>query len=321
MSRESRWPRLLIMSPSLHESSHAPLPRYTIQFPLRLCLSSVVSIPYHDSGQVPRSDHRTRRLSICSSTTSTSRPHPLYNKPHLPPHTRCVLLTFPHNYYAIGNYTLYNTLIQQFHHNSDILTPYMQYLRQLVDGGGVYTLGKPNTLSTIENLSIFAGFTTTSSSCLPSPRLLRHFSLIPLPQLVGGPLTTILTHSLRSHCCGRAEQEAGITQSLASIVESTAEVFLRVRESLSPSQLPGRYHYLFSLSHIESAFQVHYNYSPTPISLSTPPSFSPHPHPTLHTLTCLSECSRNHCLTNYRGCTTVCRPARLSELASVGTTR
>ena len=136
-----------------------------------------------------------------------------------------------------------------------------------MDSGGVYSLGKPNTLSTIENLSIFTGFTTTSSSSpsLPSPRLLRHFSIVTLPELTGAPLTTILTDSLRSHCAGRAGLEAESTEragleaesgGLSSVVEKTAAVFLQVRESLRPSDLPGRRHYFFSLSHIESAFQV-----------------------------------------------------------------
>ena len=135
-----------------------------------------------------------------------------------------------------------------------------------MDNGGVYSLGKPNTLSTIENLSVFTGFTTTSSPSLPSPRLLRHFSIITLPELTGAPLTTILTDSLRSHCAGKAGLEAESTEragleaesgGLSSVVEKTAAVFLEVRESLRLSDLPGRRHYFFSLSHIESAFQVH----------------------------------------------------------------
>ena len=126
-----------------------------------------------------------------------------------------------------------------------------------MDSGGVYTLGKPNTFSVIENLSLFTTFTSSPVS----PRLLRHVSIITLPELAGSPLTTVLTDSLRSHCAGRAGLGAGseVSENLSSVVESTAAVFLAVRERLRPSDLPGRQHYLFSFTHIESVFQVMQN--------------------------------------------------------------
>ena len=129
-----------------------------------------------------------------------------------------------------------------------------------MDSGKVYTLGKPNTFSNIERLSIFTTLTPSPSTPPPSHRLLRHLAIIPLPDLDGPPLITILTHTLRSLCAGGAELGA---ESISSVVESTVSVFLQVREVLCSSQLllPGRQHYLFSLTHIQSAYQVTYSYT------------------------------------------------------------
>ena len=138
----------------------------------------------------------------------------------------------------------------------------LQYIRQLMDCHGVYNLGKPNTFSVVEDLTLFAALPSNIGTTTIAPRLQRHFAIIHLPELVDTPLTTILTETLRTYCGGLAETKAGTQGSsisadaLSSIVQSTATVFLQVRDALRESNMPGRQHYVFSLSHIESAFQV-----------------------------------------------------------------
>ena len=146
-----------------------------------------------------------------------------------------------------------------------------QYIRQLIDCHGVHNLGKKNTFSAIEDLSLFTALTTASTTHSPlSPRLSHHFTVIHLPELADTPLTTILTESLRTLCGGVvAGSEDGMEgsedgtprpwisgETMSCIVQSTMTVFLRVRDSLRASEMPGRQHYVFNLSHIQCAFQV-----------------------------------------------------------------
>ena len=57
---------------------------------------------------------------------------------------------------------------------------------------------------------------------------------------------------------GTTEESARISgDTLSCVVQSTVTVFLLVRDVLRESDMTGRQHYMFSLSHIESAFQVY----------------------------------------------------------------
>ena len=135
-----------------------------------------------------------------------------------------------------------------------------------MDGHGVYNLNKTNTFSHIERLSFFTAMTSDTMTSHLSPRLQRHFSIINLPELADGPLTTIISGTLCA-LCGGMEGGGGMKGKtgeggdfsggcLESIIQSTVAVYLQVRDRLRESDMPGRQHYTFSLKHIELAFQV-----------------------------------------------------------------
>ena len=131
-----------------------------------------------------------------------------------------------------------------------------------MDGHGVYNLNKTNTFSHIERLSFFTAMTSDMMTSHLSPRLQRHFSIINLPELTDGPLTTIISGTLCA-LCGGVEGGGGIKGKtgegggcLEAIIQSTVSVYLQVRDRLRESDMPGRQHYTFSLKHIELAFQV-----------------------------------------------------------------
>lgn len=134
-----------------------------------------------------------------------------------------------------------------------------QYIRQLIDSSGAYNIGKRNTFASIEDLSLFTSLTTNIGHTTISPRLKRHFAIVHLPELSGIPLTSILTETLWTLCGGVSGTTAGSQidrDKLTSIVKSSEVVFLKVRAALKESDMPGRQHYVFSLSQIESVFQV-----------------------------------------------------------------
>ena len=172
---------------------------------------------------------------------------PLHNKT-TPPSCHEVRTCNFNNYYCMYSLTHSNTL---------------QYIRQLIDGRGVYNLGKPNAWSTVEDLTIFAALTSSSGKTTISPRLQRHFAVIHLPELSEPHLAAIMSETLHTLCGGLEGSEivpgdgVRITgEALSSVVQSTVAVFQQVREALRESEMAGRRHYTFSLSHIESVFQV-----------------------------------------------------------------
>ena len=130
-------------------------------------------------------------------------------------------------------------------------------MRQLVDGGGLWNLSRPNCWSVVENLTIFAALTTDGKTTIPL-RLQRLFAVVQLPELSPTNLQSIVSEMLRVLCAGIGVwQGAELSGEVhRHVVQSSVELFSRVREALRASDTPGREHYVFSLSQLESAFQV-----------------------------------------------------------------
>ena len=168
--------------------------------------------------------------------------------------------------------------------------PSPQYLRQLLDGRGLYNLQKHNEWSTIEDLAVFGALTSSAASAsgskgatVPS-RLQRHFAVLQVPELEKPDLRAITSRLLQALLAvggnkidpppgggpkinktdvppsggpkGTAESGAPPSGGLNGILSGSLEVYSRVRQALGTSDLPGRQHYFFSLATLESVFQV-----------------------------------------------------------------
>ena len=158
------------------------------------------------------------------------------------------------------------------------LLPSLQYLRQLLDGRGLYNLHKHNEWSTIEDLAVFGALTTSStsgSSCREeatnASRLWRHLAVVQVPELEEPALRVITSRLLEALLAvggseidpppggdpkGISETDTPPSGCLKGILAGSLEAYSTVRQALGTSDLPGRQHYFFSLATLESVFQV-----------------------------------------------------------------
>ncbi len=126
-----------------------------------------------------------------------------------------------------------------------------EYLRQLSDVSGLHNLQKRNEHCTIEDLVIFACATSSNTSL--DPRLTRQFSTIHLPELSGERARNIILVQLATYLSSHTVGMGGSFDQLAKVIGG---VYVGVKEALCVSDMPGRGHYLFSLGHLESVYQV-----------------------------------------------------------------
>ncbi|CAF0936921.1 unnamed protein product [Rotaria sordida] len=130
-----------------------------------------------------------------------------------------------------------------------------EFLRTLVDHHQFITQQKPYERRIIDDFSIFATATISSTNDQSlftlHPRLLRHFATINLPTVTGTGLRQILTNVIDINMM--AYGKTPINNDISSkIVDVLTEILQRV---LQPSPISGREHYLFSLRHIMVAIQ------------------------------------------------------------------
>ncbi len=142
-----------------------------------------------------------------------------------------------------------------------------QYLRQLMDGGGLHNLCKPNDWAAIEDLVVFGAVTSNRGNVQLDPRLLHHFATIHLPDISKEDLKVITSQILQALTIVPGAPATSSTSTVASpsqinhktlegIITASLEVYGSVREALKVSDVPGRWHYVFSLSQLESVFEV-----------------------------------------------------------------
>ena len=110
----------------------------------------------------------------------------------------------------------------------------------------------------MEDLVLFASL-TTSSEARVSQRFQRHFAVIHVPNLEGHNLSEVVSQQFHSLIQNHMRKFDG--EMCKQLLEATTEVYSSVKHALNNSDMPGRQHYFFSLSHLESVFQVSLNNS------------------------------------------------------------
>lgn len=128
-----------------------------------------------------------------------------------------------------------------------------EYLRQLVDLRGVYGLHRKNEWSIIEDF-VFFGALTSNADALVSPRLRRHFAIIPLATPSEGNLKAIVSLQLQGLLDAHSYDMAD--KSYVGILEASVQLYSTVKRMFKVSDTPGRQHYFFSLKNLVSVFQV-----------------------------------------------------------------
>lgn len=128
-----------------------------------------------------------------------------------------------------------------------------EYLRQLADLRGVYSLQKRTEWCAIEDFVLF-GSLTSNSEDIVSSRLRRHLAVIHLPEPSDGNLKMIA--SLQLGGLLKAHSHEMEPKNFDNLLEVSMELYTSVKEMLRVSDTPGRLHYFFSLKHLVSVFQV-----------------------------------------------------------------
>ena len=128
-----------------------------------------------------------------------------------------------------------------------------EYLRQLMDLRGMYGLQRKNEWSIVEDF-VFFGALTSNTDALVSPRLRRHFAVVPLAAPGGGNLKAIMSQQLQGLL--DAHSYDMVDKSYGGILEASLQLYSSVKETLKVSDTPGRQHYFFSLKNLVSVFQV-----------------------------------------------------------------
>ena len=130
-----------------------------------------------------------------------------------------------------------------------------EFLRQLTDLRGLYSLQRKNEWCVVEDLVVF-GALTSSSDALVSNRLRHHFAIIHLPSPGENSLEVVVSQQLQglldahSHHLGEREYRG--------VLEASVELYSAIKETLKVSDLPGRQHYFFSIRNLVSVFQVRF---------------------------------------------------------------
>ena len=125
-----------------------------------------------------------------------------------------------------------------------------QYLRQLMDGRGLYNLQKQNDWCAIEDLVLFTSLTSDTGTTL-APRLQSHFAVIQIPDLWDHTLKRVTSEMLHSFLPTDVHPDT-----IQGVLGASIEAYTAVKQVLKVSDMPGRQHYFFSLAKLESVFQV-----------------------------------------------------------------
>lgn len=128
-----------------------------------------------------------------------------------------------------------------------------EYLRQLTDLRGLYGLQRRNEWCVIEDFVIF-GSLTSSTDALVSPRLRRHFAVIPVAAPSEGNLKAIVFQQFQGLLDAHSYDMAD--GSYRGLLGASIELYSHVKENFKVSGMPGRQHYFFSLKSLVSVFQV-----------------------------------------------------------------
>lgn len=129
--------------------------------------------------------------------------------------------------------------------------PTLELMRQFFDHEGLYD-SKFNDFKRLENVFFLASLAARPGQPLPSStRILRHFTLIPLPQPTDKSLHEIFD-MIFSEISSRFSERAtrGLEQ---RIVDATISLFFKIENEFRPT--PNRIHYTFNIREINSLFK------------------------------------------------------------------
>jgi dynein heavy chain len=128
--------------------------------------------------------------------------------------------------------------------------PPNELLRQIIDSNGFYDTAKL-FFKYVQDM-VFAGAMAPPGGGRNevSPRLLRHFNMIWMPQLSENSMTTIFTAIMKGFC---AEQLPDLVAMADPLVKSSVEIYKRVEHEMLPT--PEKSHYTFNLRDLSKVFQ------------------------------------------------------------------
>eukprot|EP00794_Sanderia_malayensis_P000407 gene407-1042_t len=133
-----------------------------------------------------------------------------------------------------------------------------ELLRQLVDSKMIFNLQKPFDRRYIEDLSITASLSISDAATLNttqiSDRLLRHFTVIQLPEPKQKTIQTIASAMLEANM-GANECLTLPHELHEQIVQASCHLLTRVSDVLRPSPMLGRRNYQFDLKDLKRIFQ------------------------------------------------------------------
>lgn len=117
----------------------------------------------------------------------------------------------------------------------------------------MYGLPRRNEWCIIEDFVVF-GALTSDTDALVSPRLRRHFAVVPLAAPSEGNLKVVVSQQLQGLLDAHSHNMADGT--FQGLLQASIELYGSVKQTLKVSDTPGRQHYFFSLKNLVSVFQV-----------------------------------------------------------------
>ena len=120
--------------------------------------------------------------------------------------------------------------------------PPLELLRTLMDDGGLYDLKDTFRKEVVGTVMVAAMGLPSGGRSLPSNRLLRHFSLVGLPELSSEMMLHVFSKVLQDGISG---YEPVWTEVGPTLIQLSVSLYQRVRETLLPT--PSKSHYQFNV--------------------------------------------------------------------------
>lgn len=129
-----------------------------------------------------------------------------------------------------------------------------EFFRLLVDVQGLYNLKKENEWSSLEDFVFLATANTDHPSSTITDRLMSRFAVIRVPEWTLSTLESTISTLAEAILLSSPVRIS--KDMITKVTNASVQLFVSVRNVLRDSTLPGRYHYMFSLSQLVSLFQV-----------------------------------------------------------------
>lgn len=132
--------------------------------------------------------------------------------------------------------------------------PPIELLRQLVDMGGLYNR-KPHYWKDIDRFILLAAAAPPTGGRYPlTPRIMRQFHVINLPDPDEAAMSTIFQGILGGFLKSAGFPQEVQQKSLAAVA-ATIEMYTRIKKSPGLRPIPTKFHYTFNLRDVAKVFQ------------------------------------------------------------------